>query len=136
MSKLSRDKKKKDYIQVVINNGFGGFSLSDAAVEQCVEHGMKCTVYGPDGAYLDRDADFVKSVRVLSGMSYYTIEGDRKEFRTNPIVLRVVRKLRDRANGSYATLKIIRIPFVDLEGWEIEEYDGAESVVETHRRWS
>lgn len=49
-------------------------------------------------------------------------------------LIKVVEKLGDRANGACAELKIVEIP--DYVDWEIDEYDGLESVDEAHRSWN
>jgi hypothetical protein len=54
--------------------------------------------------------------------------------RTNPLLIQVVEELGKEANGSCAELKIVKIPSeVD---WEIDEYDGLETIHEKHRSWS
>jgi len=59
---------------------------------------------------------------------------DRDRNRTDPNLIRVVEELGEKANGRCAKLKVIEIP--DGTEWEIDEYDGMESVHETHRAWS
>lgn len=58
----------------------------------------------------------------------------RPENRSDPILVQTVEELGEKANGSCAKLKVIEIPD-DIE-WEIDEYDGMESVRECHRSWS
>jgi hypothetical protein len=120
-------------MKVIINSCYGGFSLSEAAIKRCLELGMKLTHYR-NGGYEDPNADFVFIDE--SAHKYYAIHRDVKEFRTNPIVIGVVEELGDAANGPYADLGIIDIPFDSTEGWNIDEYDGAESISEEHRSWS
>ena len=59
---------------------------------------------------------------------------DRDIERNNPLLVRIVEELGEKANGSYACLKIVEIPD-DVE-WEIEEYDGNEHISEKHRTWA
>jgi hypothetical protein len=91
-------------MKVVINARFGGFSLSKEAYKGL---GLKWDEYGLD--YND------------------------KEKRCDPNLVKVVEKLGKRADGSFASLKVVDIPD-DME-WEIEEYDGWESIHEKHRVW-
>lgn len=42
----------------------------------------------------------------------------------------------EEAAGDYAKLKILNIPDDVLDAFEIEDYDGMESVHEWHRSWS
>lgn len=53
--------------------------------------------------------------------------------RADPLLIQVVEELGTRANGSCAELAIVEIP--DGIEWEINEYDGSESVHEKHRSW-
>lgn len=53
--------------------------------------------------------------------------------RDDPVLVAVVRELGKKANGRFASLKIVEVPYgVD---WTIEEYDGVEWVAEKHRIW-
>lgn len=53
--------------------------------------------------------------------------------RSDPDLVAVVEALGKKASGMFAELKIVTIP--DDVDWEIEEYDGMESVHEKHRSW-
>lgn len=57
-----------------------------------------------------------------------------KSERTDPILVKVVETLKEKANGDCAQLKIVEIP--DDVDFVIEEYDGNEWVAEKHRTWS
>jgi hypothetical protein len=58
---------------------------------------------------------------------YYDIK------RNDPCLVQVVEELGKQANGDYTDLKIVDIP--DGISWYIQEYDGLESIHETHRIW-
>ena len=58
----------------------------------------------------------------------------RPDDRTDPLLIEVIEELGDAANGSCAKLKVIEIP--DGIKYEIEDYDGNESVHEVHSSWS
>ena len=63
-------------------------------------------------------------------------DGNGNEFeddRTNPKLIECVEKLGEEANGELAELHIIEIP--DDVKWEINDYDGYETVEEVHRSW-
>ena len=94
-------------MKVVINNCYGGFSLSDAGIARYLEL-----------------ADLV-----ITGDFY-----DRDIPRDDAALIQVVQELGDGANGYCADLKIVEIPN-DVD-WYIEEYDGNEWVAERHRTWS
>jgi hypothetical protein len=59
---------------------------------------------------------------------------DRDIPRDDKNLIKVVKKLGEKANGSHAKLRIVQIP--DGIQWEIEEYDGIEHVAEKHKVWS
>ena len=94
-------------MKVVINNCYGGFSLSEAGIARYIElKGTELT----DNFY-DRDIP-----------------------RDDAVLILVVEELGDAANGLCADLKIVEIP--DEVDWYVEEYDGNEWVAEKHRTWS
>ena len=109
--------------EIVINNDYGGFSLSREAVLLARKLSgnpkwggatIKGDIYD-DGDICDWDYGFVDVPR------------------DDKILVEVVKKLGKKANGCLSSLKIVKIPD-DVE-WEIEEYDGLETVVEKHRKW-
>jgi hypothetical protein len=67
----------------------------------------------------------------LDGFGFEYRENDR---RTDEELVRVVEKLGDKASGRLAKLKVVQVPD-DVE-WEIDDYDGYESVEEKHRSWN
>jgi hypothetical protein len=78
---------------------------------------------GKDGTYKDFNA------------AYDKIKLDNSpDDRSNPILVKTVEELGESANGLCAGLKVIEIP--DGIEWEIDEYDGMESVHEKHQSWS
>lgn len=94
-------------MKIVINNCYGGFSLSKKAFAQyCKETNT------------DPEAD---------GVSDWEIPRD------NPVLVRLVEEMGEDADGVYAALKVVEIP--DEVNWCIENYDGMEWVAERHRTW-
>ncbi len=81
---------------------------------------------GSDGTYKEYNALYEKHSLT-----------SRPEDRTDPILVQVVEELggehREGASGSCAQLEIIEIP--DGVSYEIDEYDGLESIHESHRSW-
>lgn len=92
--------------KIVINNCFGGFSLSEPAR----------ALLRVRGVIADIECD---------------IECDIE--RDNPHLIDIVEILGETAWGRHAELKIVEIP-ADVK-WEIVEYDGLERIVEKHRTW-
>jgi len=129
-------------MKVVINNSFGGFNLSNEAIEECIKRGMKVTHHHYENKkswFDDETADFyyVDEKSQFCGAKYYAVQDDdSNEFRSNPIVVKVVEELREKANGFCSELKIVEIPFDTIEGWEISEYDGLETIEAIHESWS
>ena len=113
-------------MKVVINSDYGGFSLSDEAIEAYAER------KGITLRKEERNSDSVLS-------SDYYLDNDewfncREIPRNDPTLVAVVEKLGVKADGFCATLKVVEIP-EDVD-WDIGEYDGNEWVAEKHRTWS
>ena len=110
---------------VVINSDYGGFGLSHEAIVKLFE--LK------NWKLVKRD--------MVSGVTFYykdSIEDHNLFYehdlcRDDPDLVQVVKKLGKRANGQYASLRIVTIP--DEVKWHINEYDGREHVAEDHRTW-
>ncbi|MFA5048596.1 MAG: hypothetical protein WC516_06250 [Patescibacteria group bacterium] len=102
-------------MEIVINACYGGFSVSKAVYD---ELGLKWDGYG----YIDGETLGLKD---KFGDSY----------RTNKQLINAIKKVGlKKASGKFASLKIIEIPN-NIE-WEIDEYDGIETVHEKHDVWS
>lgn len=55
--------------------------------------------------------------------------------RDDPHLVEIVERLGAKANGKYASLKVVEIPD-DVTLYSIEDSDGVEHVAEIHRTWS
>lgn len=66
-------------------------------------------------------------IQDMTDISYRDLDRD------DPDALAVVKELGEKANGSCAQLKIVKIP-ADIK-WTISDYDGCECVEEVHRSW-
>lgn len=115
--------------KVVINRCYGGFGLSDEAIELYGKlKGL--TLVKEKGEYFN-----------LCGYTWYKDEVKEENFfnerdieRYDPVLAQVVEQLGDSANGKFADLKVVEIP--DDVNFTVEEYDGYEHVAEVHRTWS
>lgn len=117
----------KGITHVVINRRYGGFSLSyEGKIAYLEAAGITYTL----GDQADRDAQIRLGPKIIVEGSEFN---DRKISRDDPALVSVVKKLKDRANGEYAQLRIVEVPG-DVK-WQINEYDGQEWVAETHRIW-
>jgi hypothetical protein len=92
-------------MKVVINGCFGGFGLSDAALE---EYKGRRDITDPDFYYYDIPRDC-------------------------PVLVAMIEEQGDAINGAFSDLRIVEIP--DDVSWYIEEYDGMEHIAERHRTW-
>jgi hypothetical protein len=143
-------------MKVVINKCWGGFGLSDEAYLWMHKHGnipiKKYTEEkrGKDGKYKHepKNEGMVIFDRTLSAATLKTVSREDEikflgrywetwsrdnEFRSNPLLVKCVEALGEKANGQHASLKVVEIP--DGVKWHIEEYDGQESIDEDHRSW-
>jgi hypothetical protein len=93
-------------MKVVINTDFGGFGLSKIALETYAK---------------------IKG-KSLGNVFHFDIE------RNDPVLVDIVEQLGVDANGNFAELKVVEIP--DGISWYIEDYDGIETIHETHRSWN
>ena len=138
-------------MKLVINKCFGGFGLSKDAEELYLKkagfesHRYIQTKYNyRDGEELyekiDNDDNELTHVFTKDhGDSFskfpeddsYWYYGDLE--RNDPILIDVVEELGDKANNSYSALHVIEIP--DGVEWEMDDYDGIETVHEKHRSW-
>jgi len=111
--------------KIVINDDFGGFSLSRKAFHRLRELGQKDALLEPDFGECWLDGSGPRNDGIDSFL--------RDIPRDDSLLIQVVEELGVDANGGCASLKIVEIP--DDIDWEIDEYDGNESIDEKHRTW-
>jgi hypothetical protein len=143
-------------MEIVVNKCFGGFGLSVEAEElYAKKSGFKLYRYiqakykhrdGED-KYLKVKNDSLNESKI--SFVFKTDHGDsfskwpddknngywydRDIERTDPILIEVVKELGNKSSGMCAQLEVVEIP--DGVSYEIDEYDGNETVHETHRIW-
>jgi hypothetical protein len=109
-----RSMKQEQYKKVILNNSYGGFSLSKLAFERLKELGNSYAVNA-------------KESEISCSKNYYLdIPRDDQQ------LVQVVEELKHLAAGDCCTLGIAKIPTVMFE---IEEYDGLEQVVGRSGSW-
>lgn len=139
-------------MKVVVNRCYGGFGLSDKAIEMVMKRkGLACFRYKQtkykykDGAdeytrcetFGNSDIfthyqteDLGEKVGNLPNETYWYY--GRLE-RDDADLIAVVEELGEEANGRFAELEVVDIP--DGVNWEIDDYDGIETIHEVHRSW-
>jgi len=121
-------------MKVVINTCYGGFNLSDAALEALIERGW--TVQSYSDITEESPPQIVEYPINVSpnGQRYslWTVVCD-ENYRAHPDIVAVVEELGDAVNGAMSKLKVVEIP--DKIEWTIQEHGGKEWVAEKHRVW-
>lgn len=131
-----------DTRKVVINACFGGFGLSDEAERRLIgcEHVKLVEPVEYYGGVEGWQARFAKEqAKDLFGINVHdgkvvVDRHDADDARDCPALVKLVEEMGDAANGDCARLRVVEIP-ADVQ-WEIDEYDGRESIDEAHRSWS
>ena len=96
-------------MQVVINTSYSNFAISHDAILLIQKK--------------------IKNPKAKSQINAYAFDNDR----SHPLLVEAVQKLGAKANGLYATLKIVEIPD-DVE-WRVDAVNGKEIIREKHRIW-
>lgn len=136
-------------MKIAINRCWGGFRLSHTAIILYAKlKGIKLYAVTenrtPDGRldmkhfipykgrgnvlrhYLTKP---LKEDGTYEGDSYYYPDIDRSD----PLLIQVIEKLGKKASSDLSNIVIKEIP--DDVKWEINNYDGMESIHEVHRSW-
>lgn len=121
-------------MKIAVNKCYGGFSVSREVVDILRSKGYKIIVNGeayPDGSICTSQDDWGYHL----DNEDFNIESDNyRAYRNNKDLVEAIEKVGEqRASGKLADIKIIEIPN-DIE-WEIDEYDGIETIHEQHRSW-
>lgn len=141
-------------MKVVINKCWGGFGLSLKGQKRLGELlGKDIYFYKQTNYNFDDEKSKYKKVNDLTedGMFAHAVTKDLgsicssdKElndnyFRSSNIerndlyLIQVIEELGSEANTKYSKLMIVEVPD-DIE-WEIDDYDGMETIEECHRSW-
>jgi hypothetical protein len=133
--------------KVVINCCYGGYGLSKTAVLRYGELKDITLYHVPDkfcdsyylcppeeyeAVYAEDCKKPIGPGRFTDSNALYFSVGDIP--RDDPTLIRVIEELGEAAAGDFAELKIVEIP--ESIEYEIDEYDGMESIHERHRSWS
>lgn len=137
-------------MKIVVNRCYGGFGLSHAAVKYYLNlKGLDAYFY-KQTSYKHQGKEEYKKIDDEDNLFNicYTIDyGDvinefKKEGyfyygdieRNDPLLVKTVEDLgTKKASGRLSSLEVVEIP--DDVQWEIDDYDGQESIHEIHRSW-
>ena len=143
-------------MKVVINTCFGGFGLSPKALLWMYERGAKGISMNAEEFYgvsknksklkqlnddLERFKEFQTTNSEKRDSLFITVFSPDEKFvltcldlkRDDPLLVECVETLGEESYGSCSKLSVVEIP--DGINWEIDEYDGNETVDEVHRSW-
>ena len=145
-------------MKIIKNTCFGGYSLSaKAKIEIAKRKGLEIYFFDGDEKPLTHEEvwdskhsmfymDYTVPNPYELGVSrpdedgFYTTANELSkklsidfDNRTDTDIISVVETLGDEANGSCAKLEVVEIP--DGIEYEIDEYDGNETIRETHCTW-
>ena len=121
-------------MKVVINRCWGGFGLSDEAIEAVLDRKGIAWEKTPSKYALGNSEYWAKGFccdpeHQLDIYEWWLLT----EKRSDPDLVAVVEQLGEDANTDSSELKVVEIP--DGVEWEIQDYDGMEHVAEKHRIW-
>jgi len=141
-------------MKVVINECYGGFGLSETAIQHYAaikgltlypepgRHAICGPTYWtvpPEQRLVEKDNADWYAMPIEERIAYNTAHNqqtlyDRNIPRDDPALVQTVEELGSKAaSGRCAKLAVVEIP--DDVAWEIAEYDGMEHVAEIHRVW-
>ena len=114
--------------KIVVNNDWGGFALSEAAILRYAEIKGINLVCMSDPEFTTFKNYYLDGIKDDDHhFSQYDIDRD------DPALVQAVEELGKAADGDYASLRIANVP--DDVKWYIHDYDGIETIHEEHRSW-
>jgi hypothetical protein len=114
--------------RIVVNHCYGGFGISREAMLRLRELGCKAALDETDIGEVWKGNPDGKMRESFLNSFCRCIE------RNDPLLLQVMCELGpEKTRALFAKLEVIEIP--DGIEWEIDDYDGMETVEEKHRRW-
>jgi hypothetical protein len=108
-------------MKIVINSCYGGFGLSREAIDLYCAKKAKYS------------GESIQTGKWNATWGYYDKFHCRDIKRNDPFLVEVVESLGEKASGACAELRVVEIP--DNVDWYVNDYDGMESIHETHRIW-
>lgn len=121
-------------MKIAINTCFGGFTVSREVVEKLRAKGHKIIIDGEfynDGSGPRTDGD--RWGYHIYNENFGIDDENHYAHRSHPDLIKAIEESKN-PSGSLSKIEIVEIP--DNVKWEIDDYNGMESVHETHRIWS
>lgn len=119
-------------MKIAINKCYGGFSLSNEAGIELRKLDVNVTLKGEK--YSDGNCMNIINDLYLNNENFGIKDNNYHKWRSDKRLIQVIEKLGvEKASGEYSKIRIIDIPN-DIE-WDIDEYDGIETIHEKHRSW-
>jgi len=109
-------------MKIVKNCCYGGFGLSNELKREYLER---------SGTSYTEEDGFLKSIDFFDEKGKYIDFDDIP--RNDELLIQLVEEMGEKANGDFAELYIVEVP--DDVNWEIEDYDGMETIREISRCW-
>ena len=127
-------------MKVVINKCYGGFGVSIEAMKRMVgkcEHVIAhdpVEYFGSKAKAQQAKADGLRDYWYWDSKGRVVTDEHRSQDARNcPVLVSTVEDMKDAASSPLARLRIVNIP--DVVTWELDEYDGVESIHEVHQSW-
>ena len=122
-------------MKIAINKCYGGFSISPACAKILKAKGVKVTMKGenyPDGSGPSISED-VHTDNEMFGITTDDWQ-DYNKHRCDTRLIDAIEEIGcEKASGKLAKIAIVEIPYG--VAWELDEYDGIETVREKSRSW-
>ena len=121
-------------MKVAINVCFGGFSVSREVVDKLRAKGFDIRVVGE--YYRDGSGPIKKwgddESYHLGNDDFRIIDEDYNKYRSHPALIKAIEESSE-PSARFSEIRIVEIP--DDADWEIDEYDGNETIREKSRSW-
>jgi len=135
-------------MEIAVNKCYGGFKLSEEAILELIKMNSDLVKKSKLSEWEKDGLDFSSRLELFKDgfrkhRFYHLLEKDGEIYsydraynyknRTHQDLIKVIKKLKNKVNTSVSKIEIIQIP--DDVDWEIDKYDGIESIHEKHRSW-
>lgn len=122
-NKKGGDNMENKMKKIAINACYGGFTLSQLALEKLIQLGWEKI----ESETCKEEIQKIEHILSSEGR-LFVLQSHKPDFRTHPDVIKVIEELGPEAGEKYSAIIIEEIPFE--HEWEIQEYDGCEEVVD------